>query len=274
VKELTRDTPVYGLLANPVGHSRSFRLHNHAFAKLGLDAVHIPFQSESAEDFLGIMPGAINLRGLSIAMPHKPAALRWAEHSTEFAQRIGAANTLALTEKGWSATNTDCLGAFESVKDITSAAGLNLTGMHALVLGAGGTTRAVGLALTLLGCRVTVSARNPNKAWDVAGQMGWDVEEWEEAAHGNWELVANTTPVGMYPNIEETPFPAHLWREHMIAFDSVYNPQETRFLRDAANVGCLVIDGVDMYLRQAAEQFRLWTGESMPKPGLSQRLFA
>ncbi len=272
VKELTRETPVYGLLGNPVSQSRSFRLHNRAFAKLGLDAVHIPFQSPSAEDFLGIMPEAINLRGLSVTMPHKPAALEWADGASEFARRIGAANTLALTEKGWFASNTDCSGAFESVKDATFAAGVNLTGKHALVLGAGGTTRAVGLALTLLGCRVTVSARNLNKAWDIAGQMGWEAEEWDEAPHGNWELVANTTPVGMYPDLEETPFPSSLWREGMVAFDAIHNPQETRFLRDAAAAGCLIIDGVDMYLRHAADQFHAWTGETMPKPNLSERI--
>ncbi len=272
VRELTKDTPVYGLLGYPLSQSRSFRLHNRAFARLGLDAVHIPFQCESAEDFFSIIPGAINLRGLSVTMPHKPAALKWADCANEFARRIGAANTLTLTEKGWYASNTDCSGAFESVKAATSAAGVNLTGLHALILGAGGTTRAVGLALTLLGCRVTVSARNMDKAWDVAGQMGWDVEEWEEAPHGNWDLVANTTSVGMYPDLEATPFPSGLWRESMIAFEAIHNPQETRFLRDAAEAGCLVIDGVDMYLRHAADQFRLWTGETMPKPNLSERI--
>lgn len=273
VKELTRDTPVYGLLGNPVAHSRCFRLHNRAFAKLDLDAVYIPFRTESAEDFLEAMPSAINLRGLSVTMPHKPAALKWADYAGEFAQRIGTANTLTLTDKGWFASNTDCPGAFESIKDATAAAGVNLTGAHTLLLGAGGTTRAVGLALTLLGCRVTVAARNPDKAWDVAAQMGWEVEDWNEAPLGNWDLVANTTSVGMYPDLEATPFPSARWRENMIAFDAIHNPQETRFLRDAANAGCLAIDGVDMYLRHVAEQFRTWTGEKMPKPNLSERIF-
>ncbi len=272
VRELTQDTPVYGLLGNPVAHSRSFRLYNRAFAKLGLDAVHIPFLSESAEDFLDIMPGAINLRGLSVTMPHKQAALRWAEHSGEFARRIGAANTLTLTDRGWVANNTDVSGAFESIKAATTAAGVNLTGAHALVLGAGGTTRALCLALTLLGCRVTVSARNPDRAWDITEQTGWEVEDWDEAPHGNWDLVANTTPLGMYPGLDETPFPANCWRENMIAFDAVHNPQETRFLRDAAKAGCMTIDGVDMYLRHVGEQFRSWTGEEMPRPALSERL--
>jgi 3-dehydroquinate dehydratase/shikimate dehydrogenase len=274
IGELTKDTPVYGLLGNPVAQSRTFRLHNRAFAKLDLDAVYIPFQSASAEEFLATMPEAINLRGLSVTMPHKQAALKWAECAGEFAQRIGAANILTLTEKGWLASNTDCSGAFESIKATTSAYDINLTGRHALVLGAGGTTRAAGLALTLLGCRVTVSARNQDKAWDIAGQMGWEVEEWNEAPHGNWDFVANATPVGMYPDLEATPFPAEFWREGMIAFDAVHNPQETRFLRDAAAAGCLTIDGVDMYLRHVADQFRAWTGEDMPKPGLSERVFS
>ena len=265
VKKLTPETPVYGLLGNPVAHSRSFRLHNRAFAKLGLDAVYIPFRTESAEEFLDAIPPVINLCGLSVTLPHKPAALRWAEYASESAQRIGTANTLTRTGKGWRADNTDCAGAFESIKDAIVDARMNLTGADALVLGAGGTTRAVGLALTLLGCHVSVAARNPEQAWRAASQMDWEVEEWEEAPHGNWRVVANTTPVGMYPDLDETPFPASCWKKGMLAFDAVHNPQETRFLRDAAAAGALTVDGVEMFLRQAQEQFRMWTGMAMPK---------
>lgn len=265
VKELTTDTPVYGLLGNPVAHSRSFRLHNRAFAKLGLDAVYIPFRTESAEEFFDAIPPVIRLRGLSVTMPHKPAALRWADYASESAQRIGTANTLTRTKKGWRADNTDCAGAFESIKDAVANARINLTNAEALVLGAGGTTRAVGLALTLLGCRVTVAARNPEQAWRAASQMDWEVAEWEEAPYGSWRVVANTTPVGMYPNMDETPFPASGWKAGMLAFDAVHNPQETRFLRDAAAAGALTVDGVEMFLRQTQEQFRMWTGEAMPK---------
>ncbi len=268
VKELTRDTPVYGLLGSRVAHSQTFRLHNRAFAKLGIDAVSIPFRSESAEDFLSAIPGALNLRGFAVTTPHKPAALAWADEANGFARRIGAANILTLTERdAWHAENTDCPDAFESMNETLTAAGVNLTGRHALVLGAGGTTRAAGVALTLLGCRVTVSARDGEAAWGVAEEMGWDVEDWDEAPLGNWDLVANTTPVGMYPDVDETPYPPGCWKKGMIAFDAVHNPRETRFLRDAAAAGCLTVDGMGMYRRNVEKQFRMWTGREMPAPG-------
>lgn len=265
VKEISLDTPVYGLLGDPVAQSRGYRLHNVAFARLGLDAVYIPFRAASAEEFLAYMPDSINLHGLSVTIPHKPIALQWATLRAEAAERIGAANTLTLTEKGWRADNTDLFGVFEPIKSMTDAAGVNLTNAPALVIGAGGTTRAVGFALSLLGCRITLAARNAEKAWRIASRMDWEVEELDEAPHGSWRVVANTTPVGMYPNVDATPFPASAWKPGMVAFDAVHNPPQTRFLRDAAAGGALTVDGVEMFLRQAGGQFRLWTGQDMPR---------
>ncbi len=265
VKTITRDTRVYGLLGNPVSQSRGYRLHNQAFAAIGHDAVYIPFLSESAEDFLRVVPRAINLHGLSVTIPHKPAACRWADYRSENADRIGAANTLTRTPSGWRANNTDMPGIFESIKAAISGAGMNLTGTDALIFGSGGTTRAAGMALSLLGCRITLASRNPERAWQIASRMGWEVEGMTEAVNGRWKVVANTTPVGMYPHIDETLFPAEKWREDMLAFDAVHNPQMTRFLSDAAMAGAVIVDGVEMFLRQAAEQFRHWTGQEMPK---------
>ncbi|MCD7897819.1 MAG: type I 3-dehydroquinate dehydratase [Planctomycetaceae bacterium] len=267
VADLTPETPVFGLLGNPVAHSRSFRIHNRAFSQLGIDGVFIPFLAASAEDFLNTVPNAINLHGLSVTMPHKMAAARWADICSENASRLGAANTLTLTEKGWRANSTDLPAIFETIKAATFDNGINLTGGSALVLGAGGTSRAAALALTLLGCRVTISAIDSDSAWRAASVDGmeWDVEDWNDALHANWDIVANTTPVGMYPNVGESPFPASNWRDGMLAFDVVHNPQETQFLKDAAAAGAIVVDGVQIFLRQIADQFRHWTGEELPK---------
>ena len=265
VKELTRHTKVYGLLGNPVAQSRGYRLHNRAFAQTGHDGVYIPFRAESATDFLDTVAPYLNLRGLSVTIPHKPAAIAWAKIRSKNSTRIGAANTLTRTPEGWRADNTDMPAIFESIKAVTDAGGMNLTGASALLLGAGGTTRAAGLALSLLGCKVTVAARDPEKAFRVASQMDWDVESMQDALPADWTVVANTTPVGMYPNIEDTVFPAQYWKPGMLAFDAVHNPRQTRFLRDAAEAGALIVDGVDMFIRQGAEQFRMWTGQEMPK---------
>ncbi len=266
VRDITRETRVYGLLGNPVAQSSGYRLHNRAFERLGFDGVYIPFLAESAEDFLDAIPDAINLHGLSVTIPHKPTALRWAARRSETSERIEAANTLSRAESGWRADNTDMPGIFESVKSVADAAGMNLTGSEALILGAGGTTRAAGMALSLLGCRITLSSRNPEKAWHIASRMGWEVEGMSAAVRGaGWRVVANTTPVGMYPNAGESLFPADNWRPDMLAFDAVHNPRQTRFLMDAALAGAATVDGVELFMRQAAEQFRLWTGRAMPR---------
>lgn len=265
IRDISLDTPVYGLLGNPVAQSRGYRIHNHAFEQIGFKGVYIPFRAENGEEFLNTLPGTIKLRGLSVTIPHKPTALEWADTRSESAQRIGSANTLTWTNAGWRADNTDLPAIFESIKAVTDMEGVNLTGAPALVLGAGGTTRAAGFALTLLGCRVTVAARNREKAWRVASQMDWEVEELSRAVSGNWRVVANTTSVGMYPNIDETLFPAASWKRGMLAFEAVHNPRSTRFLRDAAEAGAYTVDGVEMFLRQAAEQFRMWTGVDMPR---------
>lgn len=274
VHRITRATEVYGLLGCPVAQSRGYILHNRSFAECGIDAVYIPFLTENAEAFLSLIPDVLNLRGLSVTIPHKPAALSWAETSSEAARRIGAANTLTLLEGGWHADNTDCGAMFECVKAATDRNGINLTGAEALVLGAGGTTRAAGVALMLLGCRVTLAARNSDKAQRLGWQMDWDVEEWEDAPRSRWDAVVNTTPVGMVPNAGDTPFPAGSWRKGMIAFDVVAQPPETRFLREAAAAGAVCIRGEELFLRQAAGQFRMWTGEDLRGVDLPKRIAA
>ncbi len=264
VKDLTDSTKVYGVMGNPVDFTRSFRLHNRAFQKLGIDAVFIPFWTESVDDFLAVIPAALNVQGLAVSMPYKMAALRWAELSSENAQRIGAADTLTLTENGWRANNNELHCIFEVLKDAVTNLGINLTGADALVLGSGGTARAVGVALTLVGCRITVASVDHEAAWRLGNVMDWDVEDWKTAPLGRYELVANTTPVGLYPKFEESPYPADAWKEGMVAFDVVHNPQQTRFLKDAAAHGAMVIDGVELFLKQVARQFEQWTGEPMP----------
>ncbi len=264
VKELTANTRVFGVMGNPVDFTRSFRLHNRAFQKLRIDAVFIPFWTESAEDFLAAIPQGIHLRGLAVSMPFKMAALRWADLASENAQRIGAADTLTLTENGWRANNNELHCIFEVVKDAVTNMGVNLTGAEALVLGSGGTARAVGVALTLVGCRITVASVDHDAAWRLGNVMDWDVEDWKNAPLGSYKLVANTTPVGLYPKFEESPYPADAWKEGMVAFDVVHNPQQTRFLRDAAAGGAMIIDGVELFLKQVARQFEQWTGEPLP----------
>lgn len=264
VNEITENTRVYGVLGNAVGLSPAPRLFNEGFRDFGFDAVFIPFQADSAGPFFSTIPQGLDLQGLSVASPHKQAALAWAESSSEAARRIGAANTLTLRRDGWHADNTDCLALFEVLKYTTDAAGLSLCNAPALVLGSGATSRAIGVALTLAGCRVTIASRNRESSRQLAWDMNWDSEEWGDAGHGNWRVVANGTPLGGTSDPDATPFPTSAWRPDMIAFDAVYQPGHTRFIQDALKAGAIPVDLEQLLYRQAAGQFRMWTGIELP----------
>ena len=264
INDINEETGVYGLLGNPVAHYRSYRLFNQGFNELQLNAVFIPFLAENAEAFLECIPKCINLLGLSVITPHKQTALAWANTSSEIAKRIGSANTLTLRDTGWHADNTDCLALFEAMKGLANAAGTNLTGAPALLLGSGSTARSVGVALTLLGCRVTVAARKSANARRLADEMDWDVYEMNELGHGDWQVVANATPIGMSPDEDSTPFPGEFWRRGMFAFDAVRHPRLTRFIREARGAGAQVLDLDELLFQIAIAQFKLWTGLEMP----------
>lgn len=265
VNEITTKTKVYGIIGNPIAQSRRYRIMNRAFDYLGIDAVYIPFMCENVTEFLNTMVDPLNIQGLSVTIPHKMAAYKWADHHTVNAKRLASTNTLTRTDEGWRANNSDLSASFESIKSVVDNLGLNLTGAEALVLGAGGTTAAVASALSLVGCKITLAARSPDMAWRIASPMDWDVEDLETAVHMKWNVVANTTSVGMIPNTDESLFPPENWHEGMMAVEVVFNPVRTKFLREAAAAGAITVDGVEMFVRQAAEQFRLWTGREMPK---------
>lgn len=264
VKDITEDTAVYGLLGNPVAHYRGYRMFNRGFNELNLNAVYIPFLTENAEAFLECVPKCINLEGISVITPHKRAALAWANSSSEAAQRIGAANTLTLRHNGWRADNTDCLALFEAMKGLANATGTNLTGQPALVLGSGTTARAVGVALTLLGCRVTVAGRREENVRRLACDMDWEEYPLSEIGHGDWLVVANTTPVGMAPDVDSTIFPEQYWKKGMFAFDAVRYPRHTRFLREARAAGVRILDLDELLFQIGAGQFKMWTGQELP----------
>ncbi len=271
VRELTRKTRVYGLAGDPVRHSSGPLLHNRAFRALGIDAVYIPFLCGDLGDFLAGAAEAINLRGLSVTMPLKRDALRLAAKASAVAERAGAANTLTFGDGGWAAENTDYAAVAGAVEEKARERGISLADADALLLGAGGAGRAMGAALASLGCVVTVAARDSGKARALADAMGWASMPPEDVSDRPWRVVANSTPVGMAPAVGETPFPGEAWREGMIAFDAVYNPRKTRFLSEAERAGAIVIDGVEMFLRQGAAQFALWTGRALPDPDVIDR---
>lgn len=262
-------TRIYGLLGWPVGHSRSPAFFNSAFAAAARDAVYVPFAAPAGRE-LARWVRAFPAHGYSVTIPHKEAALALSDRASADAQAIGAANTLRLRAGRWEAFNTDWRAAMAAIEEAASGAGWGgvrpLRGRPTLVLGAGGAARGLAYGLARAGARVTVTGRTATRARRLAGDLGVAWIRWEQRASGAWQVLANTTPLGMAPErTEDTPFPKTGLRPGTLVFDAVYQPPETRLLREAAAAGCIPVAGTGMFERQARAQLCLWfPGKTAP----------
>jgi len=255
-------TEVCGIILHPAGHTLSPVLHRTAYVALGLEAVYLaldvaPYALESA---VAGMRG-LGIRQLSVSLPHKEAVLKLADRVSPEAQEIGAANTLTRTGDAIVADNTDWIGVLRTLEPHGP-----WQGRRATVLGAGGAARAVVYALRRLGMEIIVTNRTRERAERLVDELGGRVGALNEP----YDLLVNTTPLGMHPQIDASPARADELQRHALVFDTVYRPLETRLLREATAAGCQTQDGLDMLVHQAVEQIRLWTGHAPDPQNLRQ----
>jgi 3-dehydroquinate dehydratase/shikimate dehydrogenase len=269
-------TRVYGLVGWPVAHSRGPHVHNAAMAADGIDGVYLPLPVGAAyDDFCAFMDFAtdnrwLDLAGLSVTLPHKQHALRWlAERGhriAEPARRCGAVNTLVRTpDGGWTGENTDTAGVLAALETVPELASDGLRGRHVDVLGAGGAARAVVAALLERGCRITVYNRTRARAARLAQQLGCGHAPWEERRRCRGSVLINCTSVGMWPEVGESPMPEEGLPSAAVVMDTIYNPPETRLLREAGTRGCQLVRGGAMYIGQAVCQYVLWHARPAPR---------
>lgn len=270
---INKDTAVYGVIGHPVGHSMSPAIMNGGFDAISHNGVYLPMQIPPEYEHFKATVGAcldykpLDFLGASVTIPHKANLMRFVtERGGEvepLAQKIGAANTLVVRDDGsLFACNTDYAALLDSV---CAARGIERDGLACLriaVLGAGGAARAAVAGFTAHGCDVTVYNRTLERAQDLADTFGATAAALDTFT-GDCDVLINCTPVGMHPNIDASPVefgdvaPA-------VVFDTIYNPIETKLLRDAKSHGSSTISGIEMFVRQAARQFQLWTGQDAP----------
>jgi 3-dehydroquinate dehydratase/shikimate dehydrogenase len=255
-RRLTARTAIYGVVGSPLTHSVSPAMHNAAFDAAGTDAVYVPLVAASAEDFT-VFASALDVRGVSITIPYKIDLFHRADAVDALSRQVGAVNTYRREAMGWEARNTDVSGFLAPLRDR-----INLQGARAAVLGTGGAARAVAVALGSSGSAVTVYGRSRTKA-DAVAALIKGVGATFPVSPGSWDLLVNTTPVGMYPRIDETPFGECAF-DGSVVYDLVYNPLETRLLREAGRAGCQTIGGLEMLVAQAEDQSEWWTGRRPP----------
>ncbi|MEW6208135.1 MAG: shikimate dehydrogenase [Acidobacteriota bacterium] len=259
VDSLSPKTAITGIIGKPVHHSASPAMHSAAFEAMSLDMVYLPFEVDDLGEFFDSIQSE-RVSGLSVTIPHKVAVMSLMDEIDETAQKIGAVNTVVMRDGRLSGYNTDAAGAMEPLEKIC-----DLKRESCAVLGAGGAARAVVCGLVERGAAVTVFARDTERAQTLAESFGVRVLPFSEFAASRATIVINTTPVGMRGHSEDqSPVPRASLGDRRIVYDLVYNPLETRFLRDAKEEGCCVVTGLDMLIAQAALQFRLWTGLDAP----------
>jgi 3-dehydroquinate dehydratase/shikimate dehydrogenase len=250
-------TDIYGLVGSPIAQSLSPAMHNAAFTAAGIDAVYVPLPAADPDDFMAFAR-AFGMKGASITIPYKVALFERVQEADDLVRTIGALNTVRIDGDRWVGRNTDVAGFLQPLRD----RGVPLSGRRASILGAGGSARAVAVALASEGARVTVHAREEKKAQVVAALVSGSVGRFPPQA-GSWDLLVNCTPVGMHPRMDQSPVPSSALARGVV-YDLIYNPAVTRMMRDAAMAGADTIGGLDMLVGQAQEQFEWWTGARPP----------
>ncbi len=260
---LSGQTRIFGVVGNPVRYSKGIHLHNPLFQDARKNAVYCRFEVHDLARFMQhIVP---HLQGLSVTLPHKIAIMDYLDEIEERAHSIGAVNTVIRRGRKLIGVNTDGSGALDAIEEK-----LRVNGKSFLVLGAGGAARAIVAEAKRRGAVVFVTNRTMTKAEELASATEAKATTVEKGS--SYDIVANATSVGMAPEVDSTPLPAGF--VHMrLAFDAVYQPPESRFLREAKEQGAMTVSGVEMYLNQAAAQSRMYTGVK-PDIRLMRRLIA
>lgn len=256
--EINGATIVHGIIGSPVRHSLSPAMHNRAFAALGLNCAYVPFP---VEDVAAAMAGlkALGVRGVSVTIPHKQAVIPYLDEIDPVAGKIGAVNTLVMAEGGIRGLNTDWIGANRALEEATTLAGKSV-----LLLGAGGSARAIGFGLIEAGARVILASRTPASGQELAATLDCPWHPLTDIPELTADCLINATSVGMHPGEDMSLVAQELLPAFSVVMDIVYAPLETRLLREAREAGCTMVNGLAMLLYQGVAQFELWTGEKAP----------
>jgi len=254
---LNHDTHVYALIGNPVDHSIGPHFYNSIFQKLEKNAIYVklPITIKELSPFLRLTKN-LPFHGLSVTMPLKEHILPYLDTIDPKAKRIGAVNTVVKRLKRWCGHNTDAPGGL----DVIERKGGSVSGKTVLILGAGGTARALAHEGAQRGGEIIVANRTKARAEELAAQVGGKVAGFEELYSIKYDFLINATCVGMAPSIEYTPIDPQAIIKGSVVFDAISNPRDTALITAARNKGCFVIFGYEMYMEQAHRQFVIWFG--------------
>lgn len=268
---INADTEVYAVIGDPIEQSLSPALHNNGFQELGMNKRLVPFliPAERLRESLDELAW-LGIKGYSITIPHKEAVVSLLTKKDGAVERSGSCNTMVVEEDGRRiGYNTDYRAAMVSLEEALGGVAEEgeaspLLDKQVLILGAGGVARSIAFGVTRRGAGATITNRHDERAGKLAEEVGCRSVPWGNRASTHADIVINCTPVGMHPNVDDTPMPPAGFRQGMLVMDTVYHPESTMFLKLAKERNCSTITGVDMFVRQAAQQFLLYTGREAP----------
>ena len=261
-------TNILCVIGHPIEHSMSPVMHNAALNDLSLDYVYLAFDvtpTDLEKALLGFKKS--NIKGINVTIPHKETIIHYLDELDPLSKQIGAVNTVKNEGGMLLGRNTDALGAKHALLD----AGFKIEGKKALILGAGGAARAISFALTEKIDEIFICNRTEERAIKLAKELqdktkikakGKDMSEKTlKTLASSVDILINTTPIGMYPKIDISPISKDLLNENLYVFDVIYNPLQTRLLKDAKEIGSKTLNGLDMFINQGALAFEWWTGK-------------
>ena len=271
MRVISSRTRICGIIGDPIEHTMSPVMHNAAFKDKGVDYVYLAFRVKKEE--LGkAIEGmrALNIRGFNITIPHKVAAIQYLDELDRLADKIGAINTIVNNNGVLKGYNTDATGFLQALLE----RGIDPKEKRAVILGAGGASRAISFVLAERGASLVIFNRTWDKAKVCAGRVSGIFQRGATALKLNREnlatalseadILVNTTSVGMSPNDNGTLIASNLLKPSLAVFDIVYNPIKTRLQREAERAGATVISGLEMLVWQGALAFEQWTGRRAP----------
>ncbi|MEM2960942.1 MAG: shikimate dehydrogenase [Candidatus Bathyarchaeia archaeon] len=266
-------TKVCAVIGYPVEHSLSPVIQNAAFQYRGLDYVYVAFNVQPErlnEAIMGIR--GLGIYGLNVTMPHKTIVMQYMDEINESARRVGSVNTILNAGGKLIGYTTDGIGALNALRD----SGVDPSGKKVVVLGAGGASRSISFTLANIVRELVILNRTVEKSErlvnDIIEALGAGVnvradrldDEALERELKDSDILINATSLGMKPNDAKTPVKLELLHSNLTVFDIVYEPLETRLLREARSVGAKTVDGLSMLIHQGAASFEIWTGVKAP----------
>ncbi len=262
----------FGIVGHPVRQSLSPAMHNAAIKHLGLDAEYrlLDIDPKDPEELANFCyeSDLNNIGGFSVTMPYKLDIMAYMDHYDPLAKIVGSVNTVVNEDNKLIGYNTDAIGAIQALREKT-----NLIGKKILIMGAGGAARAIAYSMKDFQADVHIYNRTLEKAEEIAKAFEIEAIDHSKIQTADFDIIINATPVGMFPNSEESLLHSDKIPSHAVVMDIITNPLETQLLKEAKKAGAQTISGERMLLHQAVDQFRLFFGQEAPVKVMEEALY-